>query len=82
MKEIRAEEYFSIGFELGKKQYWTIFFNFLVYAVLALVASSNNYLYFLLVYLAFFLLEDLTLVIRPFSRVITTEIIRVRNSLF
>ena len=39
MKEIRAEEYFSIGFELGKKQYWTIFFNFLVYAVLALVAS-------------------------------------------
>ena len=34
MKEIRAEEYFSIGFELGKRNYWTIFFNFLIYAVL------------------------------------------------
>ena len=33
MKEIKAEEYFSIGFELGKRNYWTIFFNFLIYAV-------------------------------------------------
>ena len=39
MKEIRAEEYFSIGFELGKRNYWTIFFNFLIYAVLAVCAS-------------------------------------------
>ena len=39
MKEIRAEEYFSIGFELGKRQYWTIFFNILVYVIIAIVAS-------------------------------------------
>ncbi len=39
MKEIRAEEYFSIGFELGKRNYWTIFFNFLIYAVLCVCAS-------------------------------------------
>ena len=39
MKEIRAEEYFSIGFELGKRNYWTIFFNFLLYAVLCVCAS-------------------------------------------
>ena len=39
MKEIRAEEYFSIGFELGKRNYWTIFFNFLIYAILCVCAS-------------------------------------------
>jgi hypothetical protein len=39
VKEIRAEEYFSIGFELGKRNYWTIFFNFLIYAVLCVCAS-------------------------------------------
>ena len=39
MKEIRAEEYFAIGFELGKRNYWTIFFNFLIYAVLCVCAS-------------------------------------------
>ena len=39
MKEIRAEEYFSIGFELGKRNYWTIFFNFLIYAVLCVCAA-------------------------------------------
>ena len=39
MKEIRAEECFSIGFELGKRNYWTIFFNFLIYAVLCVCAS-------------------------------------------
>jgi hypothetical protein len=39
MKEIRAEEYFSIGFELGKREYWTIFFNILIYIILAIVAS-------------------------------------------
>ena len=39
MKEIRAEEYFSIGFGLGKKEYWTIFFNFLIYGILAICAS-------------------------------------------
>jgi hypothetical protein len=39
MKEIRAEEYFLIGFELGKRQYWTIFFNILVYVIIAIVAS-------------------------------------------
>ena len=39
MKEIRAEEYFSIGFDLGKRNYWKIFFNFLIYAVLCVCAS-------------------------------------------
>ena len=39
MKEIRAEEYFSIGFGLGKKEYWTIFFSFLIYGILAICAS-------------------------------------------
>ncbi len=39
MKEIRAEEYFSIGFGLGKEEYWTIFFNFLIYGILAICAS-------------------------------------------
>ena len=39
MKEIKTEEYFSIGFELGKRNYWTIFFNFLIYAVLCVCAA-------------------------------------------
>ena len=39
MKEIKAEEYFLIGFELGKRNYWTIFFNFLIYAVLCVCAA-------------------------------------------
>jgi hypothetical protein len=39
MKEIRAGEYFSIGFELGKRNYWTIFFNYLIYAVLCICAG-------------------------------------------
>ena len=39
MKEIRAEECFSIGFELGKRNYWTIFFNFLIYAVVCVCAA-------------------------------------------
>ena len=38
MKEIRAEEYFSIGFELGKRNYWTIFFNYLIYMVVCILA--------------------------------------------
>mgnify|MGYP001502658326 CR=1 FL=1 len=39
MKEIRVEEYFSIGFQLGKGKYWTIFFNFLIYIILGICAS-------------------------------------------
>ncbi|MFL2840642.1 MAG: hypothetical protein ACJ0BT_02235 [Pseudohongiellaceae bacterium] len=39
MKEIRVEEYFSIGFQLGKRTYWTIFFNFLIYFILGICAS-------------------------------------------
>ena len=39
MKEIKAEEYFLIGFELGKRSYWTIFFNFLIYAVVCVCAA-------------------------------------------
>jgi hypothetical protein len=39
MKEIRAVKYFSIGFELGKRNYWTIFFNYLIYAVLCICAG-------------------------------------------
>ena len=39
MKEIRVEEYFSIGFQLGKRTYWTIFFNFLIYIIFGICAS-------------------------------------------
>ena len=39
MKEIRPGEYFSFGFELGKRNYWTIFFNYLIYAVLCICAG-------------------------------------------
>jgi hypothetical protein len=39
MKEIRAGEYFSIGFELGKKNYWTIFFNYLIYMAVCILAA-------------------------------------------
>jgi len=39
MKEIRAGEYFSIGFELGKRNYWTIFFNYLIYIVVCILAG-------------------------------------------
>ena len=39
MREIRAAEYFSIGFELAKKEYWTIFFNFLIYLIVGICAS-------------------------------------------
>lgn len=39
MKEISSGEYFSIGFELGKRNYWTIFFNYLIYAVLCICAG-------------------------------------------
>ena len=39
MREIRAEEYFSIGFELGKWNYWTIFFNYLIYMVVCILAG-------------------------------------------
>jgi hypothetical protein len=38
MKEIRAVKYFSIGFELGKRNYWTIFFNYLIYMVVCILA--------------------------------------------
>ena len=39
MKEIKAEEYFLIGFELGKRNYWTIFFNFLIFIVVCFCAA-------------------------------------------
>lgn len=39
MKEIRAEEYFAIGFELGKRNYWTIFFNYLIYMAVCILAA-------------------------------------------
>ena len=39
MKEIGAAEYFSIGFELAKKKYWIIFFNFLIYLIVGICAS-------------------------------------------
>ena len=38
MKEIRAVKYFSIGFELGKRNYWTIFFNYLIYMAVCILA--------------------------------------------
>ncbi len=41
MKEIRAEEYFSIGFELGKREYWTTLLNILIYVILAIAASMT-----------------------------------------
>jgi len=39
MKEIRVEEYFSIGFQLGKREYWTIVFNSFIYFILGICAS-------------------------------------------
>ena len=36
MKDLRTEEYFSSGFQLGKSNYWTIFLNYIVYSVLSL----------------------------------------------
>ena len=36
MKDLRTEEYFSSGFQLGKSNYWTIFLNYIVYCVLSL----------------------------------------------
>jgi hypothetical protein len=38
MKEIRAVKYFSIGLELGKRNYWTIFCNYLIYMVVCILA--------------------------------------------
>ena len=37
MKDLRTEEYFSSGFQLGKSNYWTIFFNVLLYGVIYVV---------------------------------------------
>ncbi len=36
---MRVEEFFSEGFRLAKPKYWTIFFNFLLYIVLIIIAS-------------------------------------------
>ena len=37
MKDLKTEEYFSSGFQLGKSNYWTIFFNVLLYGVIYVV---------------------------------------------
>ena len=39
MKDIKAEEYFSIGIGLAKKEYWTIFFNLIIYGFVAIGAA-------------------------------------------
>jgi len=36
MKDIKAEEYFPIGIGLAKKEYWTIFFNLIIYFFVAI----------------------------------------------
>ena len=36
---MKVEEFFSEGFRLAKTEYWTIFFNFLIYIVLIIIAS-------------------------------------------
>jgi hypothetical protein len=39
LEERKIQEYFLIGFELGKRNYWTIFFNFLIFAVVGVCAA-------------------------------------------
>ena len=39
MNTIKVENYFSIGIALAKKDYWTIFLNYLVYCLIAALAS-------------------------------------------
>ena len=39
MKDLKIEEYFANGIELAKKNYWQIFFRFLVTSFLCLVAA-------------------------------------------
>ena len=36
---MKVEEFFSEGFRLAKPKYWTIFFNFLIYGVLIVIAA-------------------------------------------
>ena len=36
---MKAEEFFSEGLRLTKPEYWTIFFNFLIYVLLIVIAS-------------------------------------------
>ena len=36
---MKVEEFFSEGFRLAKTEYWTIFFNFLIYILLIIIAS-------------------------------------------
>ena len=36
---MKVEEFFSEGFRLAKAEYWTIFFNYLIYLVLIVIAS-------------------------------------------
>ena len=36
---MKVEEFFSEGFRLAKTEYWTIFFNFLIYVLLIVIAS-------------------------------------------
>ena len=36
---MKAEEFFSEGLRLAKPEYWTIFFNFLIYVLLIVIAS-------------------------------------------
>ena len=36
---MKAEEFFSEGLRLAKPEYWTIFFNFLIYFVLMVISA-------------------------------------------
>ena len=36
---MKVEEFFSEGFRISKPKYWTIFFNFLIYGVLIVIAA-------------------------------------------
>ncbi len=38
IRHMKVEEFFSEGLRLAKPEYWTIFFNFLIYFILIVIA--------------------------------------------
>jgi|TARA_B110000438_G_scaffold256076_1_gene263322 hypothetical protein len=39
MKNLKIEEYFAIGFKMAKKNYWIIFFRFIITVILVVIAA-------------------------------------------
>jgi hypothetical protein len=39
MKDLKIEEYFTIGIEMAKKNYWVIFFRFIITVILCVIAA-------------------------------------------